>query len=70
MVKTIVIPQLLYASELWWKGTPLSGGDNWGYKYLLTHIDRVLNTALRRALLVYRTTPSSALHKESQIPGA
>ena len=70
MVKTIVVPQLLYGSEAWWRGLLKPGQRGWGYKHLLHSIDIVLNAALRKALPVYKTIPISALRAEGGIFGA
>ena len=65
-MKRVVIPQLLYGSEIWWKGS--------GKKHKTIHekpcvdmINKTLRVALRVALSVYKITPIGLLHLESGI---
>lgn len=68
IIKTIVIPQLLYGSQMWWRGT---GKKRARYEeYCLDIINRTLKAAIRAALPVYKTTPIGVLHPESRIPDA
>ena len=59
-VKATVIPVATYGSTVWY--SPGKGN------YLVGRVDKTLHAALRRALPVWKTTPNSALHRESAIP--
>jgi len=66
-----VISVLCYGAEAWWPGRHRP--RNQGYisnrvDSSLSCLDRVLKEALRGTLPAYRTTPTSALHRETAIP--
>lgn len=74
-VKACVIPTALYGAEVWWPGDSIlswSSGRQKELKHrcnrLLSYLGKPLISGIRAILPIYRTTPISALHRESGIP--
>jgi len=58
VIKTVVIPQLIYGSEIWWRGTETQQGKKVAWtQSRLGIVNKILRMALRAALPVYKTTP-------------
>ena len=66
-----VISVLCYGAEAWWPGRRRPRNQTYISNRVdsaLSWLDRVLREALRGTLPVYRTTPTSVLHRETAIP--
>lgn len=72
---TCVLSSLLYGAEIWYKGTrSLRDLGNLGTKTtrstLVQQVQRVIDTAARAILPVWRTTPSRLLCRDAGLPSA
>ncbi|TGO80271.1 hypothetical protein BPOR_1788g00010 [Botrytis porri] len=71
---TCVLPVALFGTEVWYAGKlkPSLGqseaSTGTGIKGHLRYINKVINTAARGAIPVYKTTPTAALIKEAGLP--
>lgn len=70
IVKTIILPMLMFGSELWWTGIPAEGEKGPKQKERVNKIEKTLNSARRTAVPMYKTSPNGALQHESGVPGA
>jgi hypothetical protein len=79
-VTTVVIPTALYAAECWYVGRrrPARGARHAGRSettsarlgWHINAVQRVINTAVRAALPVWRTTPNRTLCRDAGVPTA
>lgn len=76
-ITTVVLPKLLYGSEIWWPGPTRHGArkrnGTWpqvqnGLMGQVSKCQVTLNHAIRGCLPIWKTTPIAALAREASIP--
>ncbi|KAI1000257.1 hypothetical protein K3495_g7940 [Podosphaera aphanis] len=71
VIRTVVMPIALHASEVWWPGLTREttrGRVQNSCRMQIEAIDRVLMTGIRTALPTWRTMPKATLWRETGIP--
>jgi hypothetical protein len=73
-VRACVEPVLLYGAEAWYQGTTWPGWSQpskdvpSSNQHLIQRMNKALNQSMRAILPVWKTAPTTALHRESGIP--
>ena len=73
VIRTVVMPIALHASEVWWPGLTrdtFRGEVHNSCRMQIDAIDRVILAGIRTALPTWQTMPTSALRRETGIPPA